>query len=431
VSGQDGQNLSESASAAETQNDSSGCGSLVQSLKDELRTKEEYLQTVIEELETSNEELKSSNEEMQSVNEELQSTNEELETSKEELQSVNEELSTVNNELSTKIADLSRANNDMNNLLSGTGIATVFVNHQLQILRFTPTASVLINLIQSDIGRPVNHILTNLSGYNSLQSDIESVLASLIPKTTEVQTKKGDWYRMNILPYRTLDNVIEGAVINFVDITESRKLQKELENQLSEKIILFKESHHRMKNNISSIEGFLALQANSTAAPEVKAALKDSISRLRSMRVLYDKLLLSNNYRNVSIKVYIESLIDSLFDVFSMDRNITVEKQIPEFTIAAEKAVSIGMIINELMTNVFKYAFKDCDSCTVFISIEKNKNTAILTIQDNGVGIIDREKSTAPPGFGLTIVKMLVQQLKCTYSTTNDNGTKSVIKFEL
>ena len=115
-----------------------------------MRAKEEYLQTANEELETSNEELKSSNEEMQSVNEELQSTNEELETSKEELQSVNEELATVNHELQIKVADLSRANNDMNNLLAGTGIATVFVDHQLRILRFTPTATRIINLILSD-----------------------------------------------------------------------------------------------------------------------------------------------------------------------------------------------------------------------------------------------------------------------------------------
>ena len=121
-------------------------------LKQDLKAKEEYLQTAIEELETSNEELKSSNEEMQSVNEELQSTNEELETSKEELQSVNEELATVNAELQTKVADLSQVNNDMNNLLAGTGIATIFVDHGLHILRFTPSATRIINLIQERCG---------------------------------------------------------------------------------------------------------------------------------------------------------------------------------------------------------------------------------------------------------------------------------------
>ena len=197
-------------------------------LKRELRAKEEYLQTTIEELETSNEELKSSNEEMQSINEELQSTNEELETSKEELQSVNEELSTVNAELQTKIADLSRANNDMKNLLAGTGIATVFVDHQLRILRFTPSATRIINLIQSDVGRPVGHIVSNLPGYDRLVADTQAVLDTLVPQETEVQTAVGKWYAMRIQPYRTLDNVIEGAVLTFVDITTSKKLRDAL-----------------------------------------------------------------------------------------------------------------------------------------------------------------------------------------------------------
>ncbi len=192
-------------------------------LKQVLRAKEEYLRATNEELETSNEELKSSNEEMQSVNEELQSTNEELETSEEELQSVNEELATVNAELQTKVADLSRTNNDMNNLLAGTGIATVFVDHQLRILRFTPATTRLINLILTDVGRPVGHIVLNLKDYDRLTTDVQAVLDTLIPKEEKVQSADGKWYTMRILPYRTLDNVIEGAVIIFVDITETRQ----------------------------------------------------------------------------------------------------------------------------------------------------------------------------------------------------------------
>jgi two-component system CheB/CheR fusion protein len=200
----------------------------IASLKQELQAKDEYLQAANEELETSNEELKSSNEEMQSVNEELQSTNEELETSKEELQSMNEELSTVNSELQTKVIDLSRANNDLNNLLAGTGIGTVFVNNQLAILRFTPTATKLINLISSDVGRPVGHIVSNLVGYNRLTEDAQAVLDTLVSREVEVQTKEGLWYMMCILPYRTLENVISGVVITFVDITEMKLAEEAL-----------------------------------------------------------------------------------------------------------------------------------------------------------------------------------------------------------
>ena len=215
--------LPDMVSAEESSGDSaqsSDTDARIAALNQELRAKEEYLQTANEELETSNEELKSSNEEMQSVNEELQSTNEELETSKEELQSLNEELATVNTELQTKVLDLSRANNDMNNLLAGTGIATVFVDFQQRILRFTPTASDIINLIISDVGRPVGHIVSNLLGYDRLVADVQAVLDTLVLKEIDVQTREGKWYTMHIQPYRTLDNVIEGAVITFVDITE-------------------------------------------------------------------------------------------------------------------------------------------------------------------------------------------------------------------
>lgn len=197
----------------------------VESLKQELQSKEDYLQSTIEALETSTEELKSSNEEMQSVNEELQSTNEELETSKEELQSVNEELATINAELQTKVLELSQANNDMNNLLAGTGIGTVFVDLNLRILRFTPAASRIINLIPNDVGRPVGHIVSNLLGYDHLVTDVKSVLDTLMPKEIDVQTVEGRWYKMRILPYRTLDNVIEGAVITYVDINEHETLR--------------------------------------------------------------------------------------------------------------------------------------------------------------------------------------------------------------
>ncbi|MEE4136908.1 MAG: chemotaxis protein CheB [Desulforhopalus sp.] len=197
-------------------------------LKRELQVKEEYLQTTNEELETSNEELKSSNEEMQSVNEELQSTNEELETSKEELQSVNEELATVNAELQTKVADLSRANNDMNNLLAGTGIATVFVDRRLRILRFTPTATKIINLIQSDIGRPLTHFVSNLPSYGNLKEDTQAVLDTLVPKELELRSSEGRWYTMRIQPYRTMDHVIEGAVLTFTDITATHRYQEAL-----------------------------------------------------------------------------------------------------------------------------------------------------------------------------------------------------------
>ncbi|AGA91218.1 methylase of chemotaxis methyl-accepting protein [Thioflavicoccus mobilis 8321] len=206
-----------------------GSAARVAELEQELRAKEEYLQATLEEMETANEELKSINEEMQSVNEELQSANEELETSKEELQSVNEELATVNAELQIKVTDLSRANNDMNNLLAGTGVATLFVDHGLRITRFTPATTQLIKLIPSDVGRPVGDIVSNLVAYTELEADVHEVLTSLVPQEREVESRAGAWYRMHIGPYRTLDNVIEGAVITFADISQHKAIEAELQ----------------------------------------------------------------------------------------------------------------------------------------------------------------------------------------------------------
>jgi two-component system CheB/CheR fusion protein len=203
-------------------------GNRIATLEQELRSKDEYLQATLEEMQTTNEELKSTNEEMQSVNEELQSSNEEMETSKEELQSVNEELSTVNAELQDKVTELSRANNDMNNLLAGTGVGTLFVDHQLRIARFTPAITQVINLIATDVGRPLAHVAANVVGYDTLVEDIQTVLDTLLPKEAEVQVKSGNWFLMRIRPYRTMENTIEGAVVTMVDISERKKTEESL-----------------------------------------------------------------------------------------------------------------------------------------------------------------------------------------------------------
>ena len=217
----------------------------IKALEQKLKIKDEYIQKAKDTIECFGEDLKSSYEEMQSVNEELQSTNEELETSQEELQSVNQELATVNGELQTKVADLIQAYNDMNNLLSGTGIGTVFVDLNLRILRFTPAASKITNLIISDVGRPVRHIISNLVSYNTLVADLNDVLNTLVPKELEVQTTENRWYTMRLLPYYTLNNVIEGAVITFVDITEIKKTRDALKkaNDLLRLAVVVRDSY--------------------------------------------------------------------------------------------------------------------------------------------------------------------------------------------
>jgi two-component system CheB/CheR fusion protein len=193
--------------------------SRVRALEQELQSAKEYLQTTIEELETSNEELKSTNEELQSTNEELQSTNEELETSREELQSTNEELETVNSELMDKVDQLSNTNDDLNNLLSSTQIGTVFLDMDLRVKRFTSSVNRVFNLIETDVGRPISDITSKLD-YPHLLEDARETLGTLIPKDTTLQAHDGAWFSVRVLPYRTVENVIDGIVITFVDVTE-------------------------------------------------------------------------------------------------------------------------------------------------------------------------------------------------------------------
>jgi two-component system CheB/CheR fusion protein len=197
----------------------------IASLRQELLSSRESLQITIEEFETSSEELKSTNEELQSTNEELQSTNEELETSKEELHSTNEELETVNSELQEKVTELSKAHDDMQNILDSTDIGTIFLDMELCLKRFTPSVSAIFNLIHSDIGRPISDITTNIE-YDRLTKDSEEVLRTLIPKESIVKSKGGSWYTMRILPYRTVENLIDGVVITFLDITEVTKIKE-------------------------------------------------------------------------------------------------------------------------------------------------------------------------------------------------------------
>lgn len=199
-------------------------------LEAELHYVRSTLQGMIEDLESSNEELKSMNEELQSTNEEVQSSNEELSTSREELQSLNEELQTLNDELAQRNALLSQSNDDMHNLLSSVQVATVFVDAQLNVKRFTAPARNVFRLRESDIGRPVSDLVLNLD-YETLVEDAQEVLRTLVFAEREVQTASGEWRQMRILPYRTANNVIDGLIITVTDIHHLKGVERDRDRQ--------------------------------------------------------------------------------------------------------------------------------------------------------------------------------------------------------
>ncbi len=198
----------------------------LQRLDRELEQTKSQLRDTIEQADASNEEMKASNEELQAMNEELRSATEELETGREELQSINEELSTVNQELKSKVDELGRSNSDLQNLMAATQIATVFLDRELRIQRYTPPAVALFNLIPTDLGRPLSDLTPRL-GYPGLAADAARVLADLATIELEVCHLDGRWFLSRMLPYRTTSDHIAGVVVTFVDITRRRQAEEE------------------------------------------------------------------------------------------------------------------------------------------------------------------------------------------------------------
>jgi len=204
----------------------------------ELRMAREQQQSMLEEMQTSQEELKSTNEELQSTNEELQSTNEELTTSKEEMQSMNEELQTLNAELQSKVDESSRVNNDMKNLLNSTDIATLFLDKNLNIRRFTNEATKIFKLIKGDVGRPFTDLVTDLI-YPELAADAIEVLRSLVLTEKQIPSKDGRWFSIRVMPYRTYDDRIDGLVITFINHTDIKQVEIKLhETEQIHKLLL-------------------------------------------------------------------------------------------------------------------------------------------------------------------------------------------------
>ncbi|HEY4319335.1 MAG TPA: CheR family methyltransferase [Herbaspirillum sp.] len=200
---------------------------MIKQLEGELFVTKEQLQATIEQYETSSEELKASNEELQAINEELRSTTEELETSKEELQSINEELITVNHELKLKADETGKSNDDLQNFIASTEIATIFIDRAMRIKRFTPRATDVFNVIASDVGRPLLDITHKLN-YDTLESDASEVFASLRASEREVESDNGKTYIARLIPYRTIEDKIDGLVLTFVDITGLKLAQNKL-----------------------------------------------------------------------------------------------------------------------------------------------------------------------------------------------------------
>lgn len=209
------------------------------------------------------------------------------------------------------------------------------------------------------------------------------------------------------------------------------KINSKLNTIIAEKETILKETHHRIKNNIASIESLLKIHLRSDISPDAVVALQSAVGRVRSMRVLYDKLLLSSDYKEIPAKDYIESLIDTILVLFPSNLKISIDQQISEISLPSKKIFPLGVIINELLTNIIKYAFNERKSGLIRISLSKIQKEITLTITDNGKGLPKDFNISKSKGFGLKLIKMLAQQLNGNFSIDNHNGTRSILKFDI
>ena len=313
-----------------------GSDANVEALEKELRATKAQLQAAIDELETRIEDMKSTTEEFQAVNEELQSANEELETSKEEMQSVNEELQTINSELNNKNEQLTRLNADMQNLLDSTQIATVFLDEELRIRHFTPTITELFPVRDSDRGRPLTQIVSDVD-YTTLQADVEKVRRNgeVVERDLVLKNRSRDFV-MRIRPYRTPQNIVAGVVITFVDITERKRAEQQL--------LLGRELQHRTNNLLTMIQT-IAGQTLSGAQSLAEAG-EAFIARLHALANA-NALLMEAHWHGASLKDVIERELASFVSRASIEG--------PQIQLTASATQGFALVIHELATNAAKF----------------------------------------------------------------------------
>lgn len=434
-------------------------------LQHELAETKEVLQKAIEEAETTNEELQSANEELISSNEELQSANEEL-------QSLNEELHTVNAENQLRIKQIIELNDDLNNYFASTDIGQVFLDGNLHIRKYTPQATVLINLIETDIGRPISHISNNI-GYPELISDIENVLKNGRPVMKNLQVPSGMWYQMKIMPYMREAKVMDGVVLTFVDITSMKTAEKQLKNankklkDLNENLMRSNKeleqfayiTSHDLQEPLRKIQTFVDLIERQ---PDDAAALKRYLEKIsycasRMSLLITDVLSYSRLIRT-----------DEMMSETDLNQVLHDVKSDFEFLIEERKAVinavdlptvkGYPLQLHQLFSNLISNSIKFCetipqidityervsdDEARRMKELDESHRYVKLIFKDNGIGFdqqyadkvftifqrLNHKKLYAGSGIGLALCKRIAENHRGTIIATGvpDKGATFVV----
>ncbi len=402
-----------------------------------LRVRDE-LQSTIEELQSSNEELKASNEEVTSVNEELQSTNEELETSKEELQSLNEELATVNTQLQAKMDELEHTTNDLQSLLASTDIGVLFLDTQFRIRRFTPATTDLLDMIPTDVGRPLSDLAAKFVDPD-LIDDARQVLDKLTPLTRELTSKSGRWYVRRVLPYRTTDNRIDGVVITFIDITDRKRIEEDL-RQAKERLeagARMKDQFlatlsHELRTPLSAILLWAKMLRRKNPEPaQIEEGLKAIEKSAESQKSLIDDLLdtsritagkLRLELRAVNIEQIVRNAIEATTAAAQV-KGVIIED---EFSDNLEPMLADPERLEQIIWNLLSNAVKFTPAGgTITLRLDRVEQDVRIRVSDTGQGIkpeflpqlfalFRQEDASATRrhgglGLGLAITRQLVE----------------------
>lgn len=408
-------------------------GAAVHQLEAELDITRGRLQALVDEFETSQEEMRASNEELQSANEELRSTMEELETSREELQSINEELQTVNQENRHKVEELSQLSSDLQNLLMATDIATLFLDRSLRINRSTPRVAELFNIRHSDRGRPLSD-LTHRLGYGGLLDDARRVLETLIPVEREVETEDGHWFLIRVMPYRTVDNRIEGVVITLVDITALKRteaalreseahLERRIEQRTTERDALRRSltiaeevERRRLARELHDEAGqrLTALGLGLQALSGMVAPDSEANRRAAELRSLADTLArelhaLAVRLRPKALDDFgLEAALTAFAEEWSASSGIAVDVHA---AIAAERLPidfesAVYRIVQEALTNVGRHS----GARRASVIVERRDGSVVAIVEDDGkgfdVGAVERQ-AAASQGDGSMMLGLL------------------------
>jgi len=239
------------------------------------------------------------------------------------------------------------------------------------------------------------------------------------------------WISVNAAPLSDDNGKFVGGIASFRDITARKKDEERIKNLLKEKELLLNEVHHRIKNNMNTIKGLLTLQLSAEENPEAAASIRDAESRVQSMIMLYDRLYSTENFRELSVEDYLKPLTEEIVGSFPNSGKVKIETEVDDFILNVKTLSPLGIIVNELLTNMMKYAFTGRDKGLIKVSAHMNDKHVVVQVQDDGVGVPEPVSFESSTGFGLELVNMLSSQLGGSIRIERGEGTRFVLEFEV